>query len=427
MTLETFATAEVFDPGLQVVREKVDALNKRAARHGMNTLEVRVVGIKTFVPIYGGRADRPFRTGHAQNLYRIEIAGHAPRINGWALAARVEFNDTIGNVVRIAPGRDDDGSYSAYRTIGPVCEHCNSRRRRNDIFVLEDEAGRRKVVGRNCLADFLRCDGADSFARLAEYADLANQIVRDADAGEGDYDGYGGGSDRVRIMPLERYLPVVAMLMRRIGWTSRTACREDEGRTSTADYAYRYIFAKDRYTRDWIESEELYADDEDADLAGRAVEWAKTVCTDGNEYLDTINRIALSGSVDFKGLDGYAASIIIAYRKACEREALRAEKAKGAKDKVWFGEAGRREKGIRVTCKGTHTFEGYYGVTTIVRFEHHVNDNEVAVLAWFASGDKERDWDVDTDYDIDAMIKGHDDDERYGKQTKINRVKGRKV
>ena len=70
-----------------------------------------------------------------------------------------------------------------------------------------------------------------------------------------------------------------------------------------------------------------------------------------------------------------------------------------------------------------HTFEGRFGPTTIVRFEHSVNDGEVAVLAWFASGSKERDWEDGEDYTIDFTCKSHDDDERYGKQTKINRVK----
>jgi hypothetical protein len=172
--LETFATCEVFDRGLRALRVKTDELNKRAARHGMVPLEVTVVKTKGFVPVTRhyrdthGRDGRIIpahwetRFGHTEDLHTVEINGEAPRINGWVLACRVEFNGTIGNVVRIAPGRDDDGSYVTYREIEPVCEHCNTRRRRNDVFVLEHESGERKIVGRNCLADFLRCAGADA-------------------------------------------------------------------------------------------------------------------------------------------------------------------------------------------------------------------------------------------------------------------------
>lgn len=414
MTIETFATVEVFDLGLQALQDKVDELNKRAERHGMNMLAVTVVRTKQFFPVYKGGF------GHAQDLHCVEITGTAPRINGWKLAARIEFNATIGNVVRIAPGTDDDGSFEQYRTVGPVCEHCNSARRRNDVFVLEHEDGYRKIVGRNCLADFLRCDGADKFARLAEYADVVRDWASRAECG--DYEGMGCGGLRVRTMSLERYLPVVAMLMRRIGWVSRTAAKERDDCSSTADLAWTYFFNSHPTTKRWIENNELFADSKDAELAVRAIEWARTVDDTGNEYKNTIKRIAESGLVDFKGLDGYAASIIIAYKKACEFEAERTEKAKNAKTKVWFGSEGNRERGVSVICKGLHTFDGYYGTTTIVRFEHSVSDTETAVLVWFASGDKERNWEEGEEYTIDATIKGHDDDDKYGKQTKINRV-----
>lgn len=414
MTVTTYATARVGEAGLTALRGKVDELNKRATRHGMNKLELRVVRTVAFFPVSKGRI------GCAMDLHDIEINGRAPRIDGWKLAARIEFNDTIGNVVRIAPGTEDDGSFATYRNVGAVCEHCNTNRRRNDIFVLEHEDGRRKLVGRNCLADFLRCNGADAFAKLAEYADLAAEWTDRAEAGDSDY--FGGGW-AVKTMPLDRYLSIVRMLMRRVGWTSRTAAKESMDDSSTADDAYRWLFATDRYTRAWKDREDLHTCDDDENEAVRAIAWACELDTSGNEYLSVINRIARSGVVDFDGLDGYAASIIIAYRKACEREAERAERAKNAKTKVWLGRAKERVRNLPVTCKGLHSFEGYYGVTTIVRFEHSVSDTEKAVLVWFASGDKYDDWEVDAEYTIDATIKGHDDHETYGKQTKINRVK----
>jgi len=417
MTTETYATAEVFEPGLQALRDKAEALNKRATRHGMNKLDVTINRVKAFFPVCKGCI------GPQQNLYVVDINGQAPRIDGWALAARVEFNDIIGNVVRIAPGRDDDGSYSSYRSIDPVCEHCNSKRRRNDVFILEHSDGRRKIVGRNCLADFLRCSGADAFADLAKYADLASQWAERAEAGDSDYFGGEGGGWGVRTMPLDRYLPVVRMLMHRIGWMGRTKARDFEGVAATADDAYRYLFVGTEATKDWIKYNDLSVSPADEAEAACAIEWACSVDSSKSEYLDTIKRIALSGMVDFKGLDGYAASIIIAYRNACEFQAERDEKAKSAKNKVWFGSPKERVKNVSVVCKGRHSFEGSYGTTTIVRFEHYPNNSDVAVLVWFASGDRFDDWEEGAEYSITATIKGHDDDSKYGKQTKINRVK----
>ena len=417
MSKVTLATCDIFEQGLAALRDKVDGLNKRAARHKMVPMDVTVVRVKEFFPVYKGGI------GHPVPLYRVEIRGVAPSVEGWSLAARVEFNEVVGAIVRIAPGREDDGSYAVYRDCGPVCEHCNSRRYRKDVFVLEDSNGSRKIVGRNCLADFLRCEDADDFARYAEYADLARKAAEGACE---DSDEYYGGGYVVRVVSLERYMPVVAMLMRRIGWVSRTAVKEREDCSATADLASRFFGRVDRYTREWIEKNELYADDEDAKVAGCAVEWAKSVCDDGNEYLHTIKKIACAGEVDLGGLDGYAASIIIAYRKACEREALAAERAKHAKRMIFIGSPKERARNVPVVCKGLHTFEGYYGPTTIVRFEHYPDGpdgDDKAVLVWFASGDKERDWTVDAEYVIDYTCKSHDDDDKWGKQTKINRVK----
>jgi hypothetical protein len=322
--------------------------------------------------------------------------------------------------VRIAPGREDDGSFAQYRTVGSVCEHCNTNRRRNDVFVLEHENGERKVVGRNCLADFLRCEDADDFARYAEYADLVRQYAGD---GIGDEEGYYGGSGKGPIVTIVDYLTVVRALIRQYGWVSRTAAKDNPDKLATASDACTYFCNNHPSVREWRDHVKASLRTEDEVEAVEAIEWARNVDDSRSEYLHTIKLIAGNEIVDFNKLDGYTASIIVAYRKACEREIERAEKAKTAKNKVWYGEAKKRYRNVKVVCKGLNSFEGMYGVTTLVRFEHDLGNNECAVLVWFASGDKYDDWEVDAEYNVDFTVKGHDDHEKYGKQTKINRVK----
>jgi hypothetical protein len=418
----TLATVELMEAGLSNLRDKVVKLNKRAARHGMVPLVMTVLSTETI--------ERPVTVGGIVRMvpdvrHTVEINGCEPCINGWALAANIEFNDTIGNVVRIAPGRDDDGSYIAYRTVGPVCEHCNSRRRRNDVFVLEHRDGRRKIVGRNCLADYVRSGDAAALAAWAEMMDCVRLAGGDADPDELGRDDY--SRDRGNpVMPLEPYLRIVAVVKRKFGWMGRTAARDSFDGTATADDANYVIYGRGRGHDAWVAENELFAHEEDADYVGNAIEWAKTLCDDDNEYRNIIGRIAAAGCVDMRKLDGYAASILIAYDKNREREIEYAARAAGAKNKDWFGCEGKREKGIPVKCVGLHSFEGHYGVTTIVRLEHYpdgADGADRACLVWFASGDKYNDWDVDAEYTIDATIKGHDDHDKYGKQTKINRVK----
>lgn len=416
-TKVTIATVKLFDRGLANLLEKVEKLNKRAVRNGLDELEVRILSTETievekapklFVPV---------------EQHTVEINGCEPCIEGWALAAKVEFNDTIGQVVRIAPGRDDDGSYSAYRTIEPICEHCNSRRRRNDVFVLEHCSGERKIVGRNCLADFIRCGDAEALAR---WADMMNW-VGDAASGddsecEDEREWWGERSNPT--MPLVPYLKVVAAVKRKFGWMGRTAARESYDGVATADTAGYVIYGRGSKHAAWVEKHGLRGDDNDAEYVEKAVEWARTLCGDSNEYRDIIGRIAEAGRVDMRKLDGYAASILIAYDKHCEREVEYAKRAAGAKRKVWFGTEGKRERGVRFTCMGLNSFEGQYGVTTIVRFEHYPDgpDGDTrAICVWFASGDRYNEFEIGNDYVMDATVKGHDDHEKYGAQTKLNR------
>jgi len=420
---DTLATAKVFATGLAALQAEANKLNKRAAKHGMKPLEVVVSRELSFIPLHVGRDKqtgmRVARFGHQQTLNIVDIRGVAPRLNGWKLVAKIELATDIGVVVKLAPGVDDDGSFARYREYNGVCEHCNTVRRRKDVFVLQHENGTRKVVGRNCLADFLRCKSAEDFARYAEFADICCKWAKEA---REQGDGFGGAC-RPSGMDLVDYLAVVAMLMRRIGWVSRTAAR-DTDRQATADNAYTYFYSHGRAVEKWIESNELWADNGDRQRALGAISWALTIDDDaGNEYLNTIKRIAQSGRVSFDGLDGYAASIIIAHEKAQQRERENIERKKAQKNRVHFGELKKRFKGLPVTCKGVHSHEGYYGVTTIIRFEHKVDDENVAILVWFASGDRYNEWEVDREYVIDATPKKHDDDPKWGRDTKINRVK----
>jgi hypothetical protein len=56
MTTATYATVKVFERGRVALMDKVDALNKRAARYGMNTMEARIVRVDGFVPLVRGKA-----------------------------------------------------------------------------------------------------------------------------------------------------------------------------------------------------------------------------------------------------------------------------------------------------------------------------------------------------------------------------------
>jgi len=391
--------------GLHGLRIKVEKLNKRARRHGLEEIRVDVLSEELVTREHNGIEVTELR-------YEVEINGCEPCINGWRLIARIEFNDTIGNVVRIVPWYEDNGTFAKYRTIDPTCEHCNTARRRNDVFVLQHESEGRKVVGRNCLADFLRCGDAES---LAQYGEWCEQLARltPTECEEEGFEG-GWGNQFKPVQPLDEYLALVAMMTRRIGWVSRTEAR-DSMATATVDQVGYYLYGRrDHYWREFIQENDLYVNEGDHTLADKAIEWAQGI-EETNEYLSILHRIAVEGIVDWS-LDGYTGSMIVAYHKAQDREREKAQ----APTKVWLGAVKERVKDQVVTVLRVRYTDGEWGTRTIVAMEAPVGDS-VAPLVWFATGSQE--YDEGAQYRLTATIKAHDNREGWGKQTIVTRAK----
>ena len=86
-----------------------------------------------------------------------------------------------------------------------------------------------KVVGSNCLADFLGHANPEDVAKLFEY--LADAVS----AGE-EFENYGGHS--ITAIGLVDFLGYVAAVIRVDGWLSRTAARKCEGVPASADTAW---------------------------------------------------------------------------------------------------------------------------------------------------------------------------------------------
>jgi len=80
-TVMTLATVSVFERGLSALRVKVEKLNKRAARHGMVPLELRILSAEPTEREVGNGRSVP------DVLTTVEIAGCEPCINGYRIIA----------------------------------------------------------------------------------------------------------------------------------------------------------------------------------------------------------------------------------------------------------------------------------------------------------------------------------------------------
>lgn len=391
------------------LQDKVKRLNRRAIRLGQPEMVVKVGEPE---PV---KRRTPAGLDYTVWVADVTVEGCAPRINGWEVVARIEFTDA-GNLVHYVPGITDIDH--RYRAIGNECEHCNTIRRRNDIIVIRHSDGRELCVGRNCLADFVRTDDTES---LMAYASIRDDLqVHDCDE-DSDYRG-----GRVKPMEsVETILRAASICIRKLGWRSASADYDDGlGCTKDDVLALLYPPIGTQGRKDWekwIKDNDLHVSDYDRERATNVLEWLRSVEPGNSNYLENLKVLA---QLDHVGYDkfGYLVSAIIAYEKHCEHEVACKERDKKKGQKVYWGSPKKRERNVRATCKGIHSFDGHYGVTTIVRFEHRINDAEYAVLVWFASGDRTEEFDLDEEYTFDATCKDHNDHETYGKQTRITRV-----
>jgi len=405
----TIATGKLTDLGVSRLTDKVNKMNKRAVKLGLDELVLTVVSREA------KKVTGPSGLDYTVWVNEVEVDGQLPCIDGWSVAARIEFSEH-GNLVHVAPGIDNLDS--RYRTVSNHCEHCNTKRRRNDILVLRHSDGRELCVGRNCVADYIRSGNADGLIWYASY--LGSDLCSECDE---DWEMRG---ERVKhFESVKTIVRASSVCIRKLGWVSgRIAYEQDKGSTKNDVCALLYPpysgEARKGWER-WIKDNDLTVCDHDRDLADKAMAWAESVDTSKSEYLHNLQILVKSEHV---GADkfGYLVSLIPAYNKAVERETEYAARNAKKGRKEFVGEPKKRMRGITAKCVGLNSFDGHYGVTTLVRFEHRTDSDSYAVLTWFASGDKTEDFEVDEEYTFDATCKDHEDHEKYGKQTRINRV-----
>jgi len=385
---------------VKTLEEKVAKFNRKAAK--MKQSPIVVERLKEWrKPVY---MYDPF-SGEQKVKYYVEMAdvkvtGETPKIPGWTLLARIEHlrtkkngagKNSQTNLVRRVPGTDNIPIPKKYWR-RQICDHCKSKRRRNDTFlVVREKDGKMFQVGRQCVADYLGHKSVDSIVR---WIDSLLQITGSMENWDNDPC---CPRDRFTILT-EPYLAYVSAVIRKKGWRSRTEAKnncEFGGCQSTADEAlYQYVPPVK------IPADKISPDEKDWETAKAALKWAKAIkLSDTNDYLRNLQTIATLDGLAWDMI-GYAASIIPAYNREQEREVQRKHAAKGKSKHQ--GEVGKRQVFKGLTVVGVRKIEGYYGLTTILNFRD-AKDNE---FTWFASGSRD-DVDLDEVYDVKGTVKRH--------------------
>jgi hypothetical protein len=306
----------------------VKSINKRGAEFGSEQLPpIEVKIINPNLQIQNPQDPDKIFMGK-----EIQITGRAPQVKGWKFVATVmpllDDQGNQSNVVKAIPGAGPIPE--KYRTATPECDFCKMSRRRNETYLMLNEATKQyKQIGRNCLAKFLNTTSPESVADLAE---AFSNIFETLDSFEEEFEGGlggGGGWGGERGVPVGAFVANTIAIQRAAGWVSRSKAREDreEGKSTiaTADLVWDYMTGKEPVRNSVIKycekmsSKGIEHRPEDVELAKKVIQWTRDLRKRAPEGLnDYLASISSATSVPFipNKLIGYVASIVSAYERS---------------------------------------------------------------------------------------------------------------
>lgn len=321
---------------------------------------------------FGSFGERPC-TGfmRAIDVVDLEVTAARPRLAGWEFLAVVEALEG-GNLLRGVPGAEvAKGELDAYRT-GDAgrCDHCTTKRRRAETFIVRGDDDTLKQVGRSCLADFLGGKSpADMLASLTY-----EKMIRDL----GDEGGSGGGGGRETYDPGE-FMSWTAASIRLTGWCSRGAAREAAeaggGKQATADHV-QYLLTPPWSAVGvgaWQKARATYRPT-DADVAkgAAALAWAQGL-PGASDYEQNLALVAKQIRLDPKHA-GILASAVSGYERMMARAA---EQVRPTGTSAHVGTIGTRVD-VAATVERVATVDTQYGPLHI----HTMRDVAGNALVW---------------------------------------------
>lgn len=404
------ASLEIPSGNLSGLRIKIEEINKRARK--LHAPEIQVVLGAVRVEI---KVDEDTKIEYPQEYTQVSLVGEMPKLAGWELIAAITPLEGTGeNLVRAVPKKECPAEFFAAST--ERCDHCHVKRQRNDVFVLKHKNGEHKVIGRNCLRDFLgTLVTPESMLNAASVVWDTEEMVRDVVYG-------GGGGFVPNEAPIEKFLGLVSVFVRKFGWTPRSAAVATSSFVlqPTVDQVLWFLFPwgaqQVQAVREFGAKHEIVSNEQDADLAKKALEWARALPKETNSnYLHNL-RVASSASVVTYQTAGVVASAISAYKREVEREQIKLRE-KITKRRAHVGTVGVRQGFPKLTVLKVTSLESQWGVTTLIVFENEQGD----LLKWFGSGDLTGSYHVGETVDVTATVKEHDQYKEIN-QTGINRV-----
>lgn len=303
----------------------------------------------------------------------VTVSGEAPRIAGWDFLARIEL---LGeeNLVHRVPGTTKTLE-ERFRTHDGFCDHCNSARRRNDVFVLANDE-KQIAVGRQCLREFLGIDDPKAIVARAQFFEELNGIKEEDDLGNfGSFGFYG----------LREVLVLAAANIRKHGYVSK-ARQNETGDATTGQMVAWAINGIPAYKIEPIEA--------DCEWAEKTIGFFRRDTGFGNDYMDNIRVLMKQDIIKTDHVALISSAVITAQRELAPKAEV--------KESNFVGEVKGRLKDISLLLERIiYLGSGSFGPSYL----HLLKDANGNAFSWITGNKVEAA--EGTELKVDATVKDH--------------------
>lgn len=214
---------EVTEANFEELSAKIEELNKKAARKNIPQVTIEQTGDRM----------QSVKDEEYRKIKLIKFKLQIPQLTlpgGWKFIGRVDHED-IGNLIVSVPGsgHEEDLHKMFGKSQPSHCDHCGKTRKRTSTFVVKDEQGKIKRIGRQCLKDYLP-GGEAEILKMVNFAEFLSRIALgiaefeqrgDNDSGERE----GGGGGRYDHFGVADVLGLTFCLVDKTGYLSKSKAR----------------------------------------------------------------------------------------------------------------------------------------------------------------------------------------------------------
>lgn len=380
-------------------RKQLLRLNKKANTFGLPAIKVlkETQVLYERVSEHIGRSDavisylQPLKPGkhpaHPVRLLRLEIHYPEIKLGNWQVVGKLESMEGGNLQFHVTEGKADAQAIAAYAAKPTTCEHCNTNRRRKDVFILRDlDTQAYKQVGGSCLLDFTGIDPSRALflAKMWEVFRAEEDELLDFLR-----------SGRSNAVGTREFLADVSFLAQTQGFVSSTKAREI-GIPATYDDAIGLTRQLERDTvlngRYWKTREMHLA------VADAIRDWAKQLPLE-NSFNANVQLLLQRDSIELNPKHlAFAAASWAAYSKALHLNEARAKS-------VHIGEPG--QKLLRtLTFRRAIPLDSVYGVSYLILMK----DEDGNAVTWKTRACPT--WMLDADHEVrfnaSFKVKQHD-------------------